>query len=762
MGESPEFKFGASPQDGGFPEKFDLRQEKDQYVDDAEDLLEFDKRPSLRDSIGIARLLILCLGTAAIITATTLLALLWHGAERAIDLADPGQPWRYIVNRGWAPIVVTVCSAAIRTAMSLQAGVAMSMAASVLLERRHVKLGDSVFLSIIRAVSIQPVGLLFAGGRGVLKSLGLLGLPILVVTGLIAIAATFTSSILLGDFGSISVIGDLNTSGIPWGIDSVFAEIDAWGSPPGEFAFARFAEYADDSGRITGQQHIDDTGLTLRAPLPFAVKSQRETLHEYVGPATVFDNRVVCFAPKAVTILSFNDSADGTMVSFGGYATFDTDLPLPIQMAAEPDARAPFNCMLPDTHLTPGLPSNITICVFTPEWFLDMRPLQLEPFLPLDWVGAAHQRAIFLVFNVTAPNQELGWSEFSYEHVFGKPGFAVPRSSLVMTREGPWAVTTIQGVELLDSASFSTSACITTPEGFPYNVTLRAKSDALEPALSWTSTRSENLSEVMSSNEDYWYNTKDVLRQLNIPTAEQPGVLDLQQRGIMELDFTATNWSSPLWYPTHPDLNYMFDTDPMALFPTFRTLPCENQSACVTNPSAVLSFQPPGHPAHMALFHDALVGSGGSPAHALQSWLTTFTRQRYYDALGRFLAGAEARYVNSVVVFGPRQWGGFLGVMAMLVCHIFAVAGVTGWYVCVTRYTMMGNSWQVVAQVVSEETLPLIRRASGLKDSEVKGIIRRERNKGDRYVIGRSGRTRRRELMGVSWGRKGVVVGKGT
>lgn len=164
----------------------------------------------------------------------------------------------------------------------------------------------------------------------------------------------------------------------------------------------------------------------------------------------------------------------------------------------------------------------------------------------------------------------------------------------------------------------------------------------------------------------------------------------------------------------------------------------------------------------MVLFHDALAGTGGSPAHALQSWLTTLTRQRYYDSLGRFSAGAEARYVNSVPVFVPRQWGGFLGVMAMLVCHALAVVGVTAWYVCVTRYSMMGNSWQVVAQVVSEEKLPLIQRASGLKDSEVKAIIRRERNTAGRYMIARSRKTRRSELVVMSWGRKAMADGKGS
>ncbi|KAM7198271.1 hypothetical protein V8F33_005062 [Rhypophila sp. PSN 637] len=759
MGESRDFGFGGSPQDGPCPEKTDFQQEEHQFFDDAEEPVAPEGRPSLYDSIGVARLLILCLGTAAIITATALLALLWHGAAIAIGLDDPGETWRYIVDRRWAPILVTVSAAAIRTAMSLQAGVAMSMAASVLLERRQVKLGDSVFLSIIRAVSIQPVGLLFAGSRGVLKSLGLFGLPILVVTGLIAIASTFTSSILLGDFGNMNIIDDSKTSMIAWGIDSVWAEMDVWGSPPAEFA--RFAEYTDGSGRITDHQHIDDTGLTLRVPLPIAVKSQRETLHEYDGPATVFDHRVVCIAPKALTIQSFNDTKR-TSLSFAGYATFDTDMPLPIRMGTGPEVQIPFQCLVPDADPTPGLPSNITVCVVAPA---SSDPPRLEPFLPLNWELAAYERPIFFIFNVTASTRTWAWSQF-YSEIFRDPmdlsRFVIPRSSLVMMREGPWAITTIKGVEFLDGASFSASACITTPEGFPFNVSLKTRSDALEPALTWKSTHWTNVSEVMSW-EEYGYDTSDVLHQLNVLAAGQPAALSLQQRGIMELDFATTNWSEPIYHLTDPGLNYMFNLNPTELFPTFRILPCKEQVDCITDPSAVLSFAPGGHPAHMALFHDALAGTMGTPARALQSWLTTLTRQRYYDALGRFSEAAGARYVNSVEVFVPRQWGGFLGVMAMLVCHVLAVAGVTAWYLCVTRYTMMGNSWQVVSQVVSEETLPLMRRASGLKDLEVQRIIRQEKDKSDtRYIIAKSRKTRRSELVAMSWKQKTVEDRKGT
>lgn len=127
-----------------------------------------DRRQNLGDSIGWARLLILALGTTFIFAATAVLILLWKGASIAVGHGDPGSIWLSIINNGWAPITVTVCSAAIRTAVSLQAGVVMSMIASVLLEKKSTEFQDVAFLSIVRAVSVQPITILVTGGRGVL------------------------------------------------------------------------------------------------------------------------------------------------------------------------------------------------------------------------------------------------------------------------------------------------------------------------------------------------------------------------------------------------------------------------------------------------------------------------------------------------------------------------------------------------------------------------------------------------------------------
>lgn len=105
------------------------------------------------------------------------------------------------------------------------------MVVSIFLERHRARLGDSIFLSIIRAVSVQLVDLLFAGGRGVVASLGFVGFPFVIFECLITLALIFTSSIFLFDFGNIAILGPLNTFIVGYGGDALFPTIDLWRSP---------------------------------------------------------------------------------------------------------------------------------------------------------------------------------------------------------------------------------------------------------------------------------------------------------------------------------------------------------------------------------------------------------------------------------------------------------------------------------------------------------------------------------------------------
>ena len=81
-----------------------------------------------------------------------------------------------------------------------------------------------------------------------------------------------------------------------------------WLRPPS--AFPAFAEF---SRPVSSPDGVDDTGVLLRAFLPFADAQSRESIRNYSGLATVLDSRVSCQAPK-LSGLSLNLFTNATYV----------------------------------------------------------------------------------------------------------------------------------------------------------------------------------------------------------------------------------------------------------------------------------------------------------------------------------------------------------------------------------------------------------------------------------------------------------------
>jgi hypothetical protein len=76
--------------------------------------------------------------------------------------------------------------------------------------------------------------------------------------------------------------------------------------------YASFAEYSESPYEADG---VSDTGVTLRAFLPFGTAQDRENLESYEGKATVLDARVTCQVPQFqnATISWDGDSFQGSL-----------------------------------------------------------------------------------------------------------------------------------------------------------------------------------------------------------------------------------------------------------------------------------------------------------------------------------------------------------------------------------------------------------------------------------------------------------------
>ncbi|OQE33078.1 hypothetical protein PENFLA_c001G10370 [Penicillium flavigenum] len=110
------------------------------------------------------------------------------------------------------------------------------------------------------------------------------------------------------------------------------------------------------------------------------------------------------------------------------------------------------------------------------------------------------------------------------------------------------------------------------------------------------------------------------------------------------------------------------------------------------------------------LFKDVLHDTQ-SPALALQALITRGTQAAYYEHLMREDPTASALTAFSSTALIPVRWDGFVAGVSIIVVHFIILAVITVLFVIYTMNSMIGNSWQAVAQVVSEDMLPVLDQA---------------------------------------------------
>jgi len=243
-----------------------------------------------------------------------ILSFLWFGNQSAT--------WNHIVISNWLTRTVTLTALAIRIAVTVQAGIATSMLASLIIEVSGLRLEHAPEISMMRLNNNGPQSLLwlyFFQPKQLGNAILLLGL--LVTT----LATQFTSTLLLSDIGSGDVVEAPISSNISYGFKTqtttkdglnfitdglvlqelVLEQENYWSQTPTEFP--SFGEYAFPTNKTDG---VDDTGITLRAFLPFSDKRNRSSIRNYTGPGFVYDARVVCIAPHFHALERCGDSGE--------------------------------------------------------------------------------------------------------------------------------------------------------------------------------------------------------------------------------------------------------------------------------------------------------------------------------------------------------------------------------------------------------------------------------------------------------------------
>lgn len=272
--------------------------------------------------------------------------------------------WRLIIVNGWAGGAVTVSSLLLRTAVDLQAGIAVGMLAAIILETGHVLLADSAHVSRLRAGRAIPLDMVipyleatrYNPPRGPSGFLRVFIVLLLVVTTTLL---QFTSTMLVSDLSLGILPGMPQSESLRFDFTYEWDDQSHIWSSPNQFRAAKpwqrnppaFPTFAEFSERINVPEHVDDTGELYRAFLPFQDAASRETISRYSGKALILDARISCQRPQ---IQQLHIDYDVFAPYYVGTYSNTADVPGLLGSATS----VPFNC----PHAWIFERSSLTIC----------------------------------------------------------------------------------------------------------------------------------------------------------------------------------------------------------------------------------------------------------------------------------------------------------------------------------------------------------------------------------------------------------------
>ena len=91
-----------------------------------------------------------------------------------------------------------------------------------------------------------------------------------------------------------------------------------------------------------------------------------------------------------------------------------------------------------------------------------------------------------------------------------------------------------------------------------------------------------------------------------------------------------------------------------------------------------------------------------------------------YNEASKQPARAEASGSFPTSALIPSRWTGFIAAVSLTATHLTVVGIVTISFPRSTSHSLLGNHWQAVSQVVSEETRTILEQADIIRDKDVK------------------------------------------
>jgi len=672
-----------------------------------------EERRGLKDRLGPTAIVTLALGTAVEFGLIAFLVYFWTGIGSEPDGEQASSFWRYLVLNSYATRTVTICALVLRTAVDLQAVVCTGLAAALLIEARAVFFADVATFSILRAVNGGPSSItkeLFWTPSKFLRSVPAFTSLVLLLT---CVAIQFTSTLLLSDFRPASVVANPVTGFTPvlqtlpdlvfpfQAFDSVGIWRQALSSFPA-FAEARSGDPIVDAA-------VSDTGLIKRAFLPIAAQ-QRQSIRQYEGAAVTHESRVACVRPTLSGSISGllrvprapRLPPEANLVT----AQINGTLSWPSQSGRSglEGLACGTEKTCPPVPITCAVPYSMPVTSFIS--ILDQRPTTICLFQqPDEYLGPhLNDSRLLLVFNTLSTGEEWASVGNATNGTVSLPG---PIDA------GEWAEFHIgTGVTLRATLCLANSSV---------DIENIAANSVLDPGEQTMAYRADNKT----------WNTQQIAKMV-----DASGKTSAADRGILALvEATKTSEQELDTMYRAAGVNYRPD-DGTALDIAAQFLSLLNRA--VTNSLGLTDTNSLGnasiymcsqcsnisgtwfdpHPYTVLLFH-AVLDAKGHASEAIQATLFWLTQAQYYNALPGFDFGADSHLMFSQSVSIPRVYSGLGAVIMLTLLNMACVAVFVTLFIRRTRYSMYGNAWHVVAQLVAPDTRHLLDRATQSTDDEV-------------------------------------------
>lgn len=654
---------------------------------------------------------IILLGWTLEIVVLAALTFLWVGMGPEPGGEKASELWRFITLGDFAPQAVTVCSVILRTVINLQATICTALVAALLLEARTVRMSNIALFSVLRAVNGGPSSIterLIWTPREFIKSLPAFLALMLYIT---AIVSEFTSTILLEDFREIPLMvkpTERRVNTIMTHSDLLAPSANAsqtsmvWESGPP--SYPSFAEEILEAP-LENLQDTADTGLIRRAFIPFAT-SERQNLHRYQGGAVLWESRVVCTRPQLTGRIEYEPEYGSWWPRLVGTASWLSDQAFSnftCEQGATQCSNKPFDCALPfhenRTRTTSIMNKKPTsLCLFN---YTDQRK-NIGPYFS----------NIMMILDTRTPY--LGWLDFEVNDTTPSGryiGEKIPES----TPRGEWSSHEWNSVVKLD-----VTICQSYMHLDLQNITASSANGTREPTLNYDPSKKT-------------WDTGEILKLVGY------GDLERSDRGVLTMSDSSKIPEEELERMFQGSSNYDFMSNVTNAIGLVR----QYLSFIVTEVKAgvLTSLGPRNYTVYfctqcpiagnwtdphysVSVLFETVLETTGSAASAWSSMMFWLAQAEYYIGLPGVDFGGNSTMMYSRPVSIPHKWLGFGIVTGVVIANMSIVASITWLYLRTTKFSIYGNVWHTIAQIISPDTRYLLEKATSSTDRKVEQSLK--------------------------------------